>query len=297
MPIDARAAVQLLLAGQPVALPTETVYGLACILTEDAAAKVFALKGRPADNPFIVHIASFAGLREVAADIPGPARALTRAFWPGPLTLVLPRRASVPALITAGLPSVAVRCPGHALAREIITAAGPLAAPSANISGRPSPTSAAHVLAELDVPVVDGGPCAVGLESTVVSLLGPVPRLLRPGAVTLEQLQACVGRVDAPPQDEERPASPGQKYRHYAPKTRLVITSGERPPGAWLIAPEADAARMDGARVIPYTARTLYDVLRRVDTLGVSEVCVLLPAPLGEGLALCDRLRRAAGAW
>ncbi|MDR0248567.1 MAG: threonylcarbamoyl-AMP synthase [Oscillospiraceae bacterium] len=293
MLIDARAAVALLRSGEIVAIPTETVYGLACVLTESAARKVYAAKGRPGDNPFIVHIASPGDLGTVAAALPDAAAELARRFWPGPLTLVLPKRGDVPPAVTAGLPTVAVRCPAHPVARRIIEGAGPLAAPSANISGRPSPTRAEHVTAELDVPCVDGGSCEVGLESTVVSLCA-APRLLRPGAVTLEQLRSVLGEV-LPAEKTDTPASPGQKYRHYAPVTRLIMTDGSCPPDALLLVPEEENGRFAGRRVLAYTAATLYGVLRELDAMGEEYAYVYCPKPEGLGLALCDRLRRAAG--
>ena len=230
-------------SGELVAFPTETVYGLgADALSEKAVARIFTAKGRPADNPLIVHVASPEDIAPLVTDIPPLARALMDAFMPGPLTLVLRRSSLVPAIVSAGLDTVAVRVPSHPVARALIRLAGvPVAAPSANRSGRPSPTRAEHVLQDLDgrIPwLVDGGPCEVGLESTVVDATGEVPAILRPGAVTAEHIRMVTGIEPAdasahdgtdgasPASAGKPPRSPGLKYRHYAPRAVLRIADG-----------------------------------------------------------------------
>ncbi len=266
---DLLPAAELLRAGQVVAFPTETVYGLgANALDPDAVRAIFAAKGRPADNPLIVHVASLSELRSVTGNLPDLALPLIARFMPGPLTLVLPRAARVPDAVTAGLDTVAVRMPEHPVARRLIELAGvPVAAPSANRSGRPSPTTAAHVLEDMAgrIPmIVDGGSCEFGVESTVLDVTGAVPVVLRPGAVTIEELRAVAGTVwtveeaaarhrasetaepaagashthpdntgsrpsgvPARPARSAAPRSPGMKYRHYAPGTPLSIAEGD----------------------------------------------------------------------
>ena len=235
-----RRAAALLRAGELVAFPTETVYGLgADALNAEASARIFAAKGRPADNPLIAHIAGENGLAGLIALEPcACARALMRAFWPGPMTLIFPKSPRVPREVTAGLDTVAVRMPSHPVARALISAAQtPIAAPSANRSGRPSPTTAAHVLEDMEgrIPLIlDGGPCEVGLESTVVDVTGARPRILRPGGVTLEMLEGVVGDVDVDEgvlhqlQAGSQARSPGMKYKHYAPKGEVTIVTGPR---------------------------------------------------------------------
>ena len=236
---DIETAARLLREGKTVAIPTETVYGLAAdALDPSAVAAIFEAKGRPQDNPLIVHIADRGQLAPLVTHIPPEALRLADLWWPGPLTMILPRADIVPAIVSAGLPTVAVRLPAHPAARAIIKAAGtPLAAPSANISGRPSPTSAAHVLADLGgkiAAVVDGGPCGIGVESTVISLIDK-PRLLRPGGVTPEMLCEVLPdliidqAVKSPLTDETKAApSPGMKYQHYSPNADVIIVRGKQ---------------------------------------------------------------------
>lgn len=230
-------AGNLLKNGEVVAIPTETVYGLAAnAFDKDAVAKIFAAKGRPQDNPLIVHISKLENLSDIVSEIPESAYILAEKFWPGPLTMIMKKNENIPDEVTAGLSTVAVRLPSHPHAQAIIDAAGvPLAAPSANLSGKPSPTSAQHVMRDLSgrIPmIIDGGECEVGLESTVISLVGEVPVLLRPGGVTLKQLREALGRVDVNPKileevaDDEAVASPGMKYKHYAPAAPVIIVDG-----------------------------------------------------------------------
>lgn len=306
----ARAAA-LLRDGQVVAFPTETVYGLGADATNAAAAaRVFSIKNRPSFDPLIVHLADAAHLPEVAAACPDAARRLVQRHWPGPLTIVLPKRARIPDIVTAGLPSVAVRVPDHPVARALIAAAArPVAAPSANPFGYVSPTAAAHVAAQLGeaVPLIlDGGPCRVGVESTIVAFLAPVPVLLRPGAITLEMLEAELGEVrvgvDAP-----LPTAPGQLPRHYAPHTPVAIVAhaaavpaAERRDAALLAcAPVADAAGFAHVEILSdrgdleAAAARLFAALRALDGGGFARVYAVAVPERGIGRAIMDRLRRA----
>ena len=236
-PADISAAAGLLREGQLVALPTETVYGLAANATDPAAvAAIYAAKGRPADNPLIVHIASLTDLESVVREVPEAAKRLAEAFWPGPLSMVLPRQPHIPDSVTAGLDTVAVRVPNHPGFLAVLSEAGvPLAAPSANRAGSPSPTTAGHVAHDLSghiAAILNGGPCTVGVESTVIDLTKSPPRLLRPGGINLEQLENVLGEVDVDPAvsgfltPDQVPGSPGMKYRHYAPAAPMVVLTG-----------------------------------------------------------------------
>lgn len=328
-------AAAVLRQGGLVAFPTETVYGLGGIVTNRQALRgIFAAKGRPADNPLILHVADAQDLERLARELPPAARVLAGAFWPGPLTLVVPRAPEIPDEVTAGLDTVAVRLPDHAVARALIRAAGAaVAAPSANTSGRPSPTTARDVWDDLQGRVdiiLDAGPTGVGVESTVVDVTGPVPVVLRPGGVSVEELERHVGRVALDPAVEGKPLagparSPGMKYRHYAPKAPALLLEGtpeavarrvvelaqeaagrgER-VGAVVMAeegqllegrlPEGSVVRILGSRQDPReAARRLYQALRDMDRLGVHQVLLSAPEPRGLGLAVRDRMRRAAG--
>jgi L-threonylcarbamoyladenylate synthase len=322
---DVEQAATLLRTGQIVALPTETVYGLAGnALDADVVGAIYAAKGRPSDNPLIVHIASVDELGRVVRAVPESALALAHAFWPGPLTMVLPRRDVVPDRVTAGLDTVAVRVPDHAAFRAVLDAAGvPLAAPSANRAGSPSPTTAQHVLHDLDgrIPaVLDGGPCAVGVESTVVDLTTTPPRLLRPGGIGLEQLRAVLGDVDVDPAVAGEPApglvpgSPGMKYRHYAPAAPVVVVEGttaqaaawvraQDPEGTAVLCFDEEAASFAGLDVVTYgseadpaaLARELFDALRALDRPGVARIYARCPeADDGLYRAVRNRLLKAA---
>ena len=313
-----RRAAALLCAGELVAFPTETVYGLgADALNGEAAARIFAAKGRPADNPLIAHIAGESGLAGLIALEPcACARKLMRAFWPGPMTLIFPKSPRVPREVTAGLDTVAVRMPSHPVARALIRAAQtPIAAPSANRSGRPSPTTAAHVLEDMEgrIPLIlDGGPCEVGLESTVVDVTGARPRILRPGGVTLEMREGVVGDVDVDEgvlhqlQAGSQARSPGMKYKHYAPKGEVTIVTGPRV--AQEIARLYDAAdgraailafsqADDGARRV-YRLKNapgeLFAALRQLDEDGMETIYAEDVPTAGVGLAVMNRLMRAA---
>lgn len=231
-------AAQILRDGGLVAFPTETVYGLgANALDEAAARKIYAAKGRPSDNPLIAHISCLEELKPLVAYIPEAGRKLAEAYWPGPLTMVFPKSDIVPYGTTGGLDTVAVRMPSDPVANRLIKLAGvPVAAPSANTSGRPSPTTAQHVWQDMEGKIemiLDGGPVGIGVESTIVDVSGDVPTLLRPGAITMEMLRETVGRVEidpaiqAPPSADLRPKAPGMKYRHYAPHADLQLVEGE----------------------------------------------------------------------
>lgn len=231
---DLEEAARILKRGGLVAFPTETVYGLgANALDEKAAARIYAAKGRPSDNPLIAHIADISDLSPLVTKIPEAAGKLMKAWWPGPLTMIFPKSSLVPYGTTGGLDTVAVRMPDDEVARRLIRLAGvPVAAPSANTSGRPSPTKADHVYQDMDGRIdliLDGGPVGIGVESTIVDVTGPVPVLLRPGAITMEMLETTVGDVEVDPavtgpvSADVKPRAPGMKYRHYAPKAELVL--------------------------------------------------------------------------
>ena len=244
---------RMLAAGKTVAFPTETVYGLGADATSPAAlAAIFKAKGRPSDNPLIVHVAEVEQIRELTAEMTPLAHLLIKHFWPGPLTIILKKSDKVPGMVTAGLDTVALRMPSHPLARRLIALAGvPVAAPSANRSGRPSPTRGTHVITDLIGRVdaiIDGGPCEVGLESTVVDATGTIPVILRPGGITREMLEAVIRGVEVDPSllletvlpASSAPRSPGMKYTHYAPKAKVVI-AGARTAAGVAVSPEETA--------------------------------------------------------
>ena len=318
-------AADILRRGGLLAIPTETVYGLGADgLNADAVRHIFEAKGRPQDNPLILHIPDASWLARYCKDVPETAYRLAGRFWPGPLTMILPKADCVPLVTTGGLETVGMRCPDHAVTRAIIAAAGvPVAAPSANTSGRPSCTTAAHVREDMDGRidgVVDGGPCRVGVESTIIDLTCTPPRLLRPGGLPLESLETVLGHVDVDKavvsllKDGERPKAPGMKYRHYAPKAPVTVVTGD---------PEASARYIqthlpEGAGVICFTefkdlfpgrsihdlgpaadkaeqARRVFDALREFDHEAVTEIYAQCPDTAGLGLAVANRLKKAAG--
>ncbi|MDX2168690.1 MAG: L-threonylcarbamoyladenylate synthase [Deltaproteobacteria bacterium] len=306
------AAAQALRAGELVAFPTETVYGLGAVATDAAAvARIFAVKQRPAFDPVIVHVESLDRARRVVARLDGAARRLAERFWPGPLTLVLPRAADIPDIVTAGLPTVGVRLPSHPVAQALIAATDrPIAAPSANPFGYVSPTTAAHVAAQLGdaVPLIlDGGACAVGLESTIVGFADGQPTLLRSGAITLEMLEAELGAVRVAT-DTPLPTAPGQLPRHYAPRTPLTlidspaaVAAAERQHAALLATgPVADTdgfahvERLSNDGDLLVAATRLFAAMRALDAGGFARVYALRVAETGIGRAIMDRLRRAS---
>lgn len=324
-PLALRQAADLIAAGQVVGIPTETVYGLgANALDETAVRKIFAAKGRPQDNPLIVHIADADDLAALCPEAPAAAQLLAARFWPGPLTMVLPKSPRIPDVTSAGLDTVGIRLPAHPIAREIIRLAGvPVAAPSANTSGKPSTTTAQHVLRDLGgkIPaVVEGGACAVGVESTVVSLVTDRPRLLRPGGVTLEQLCAVLGEIEVDRAlrerigQETRVSAPGMKYKHYAPRAPVTVVRGAAAAVADYIRAHAartagvlcfdDCAPLFGGLTIrtfgasgdlEAQARLVFDRLREFDDTDVTEIFAQCPDDTGLGLAVANRIKKAAG--
>lgn len=323
-PETASIAADLIQKGELVAIPTETVYGLGANgLDEEAVAKIFQAKGRPQDNPLILHICGPEQIELFCHHIPQSAYDLAAAFWPGPLTLVLPARDVVPRRTTGGLDTVAVRCPDNAVAREIIRLSGvPIAAPSANISGKPSTTTAQHVLHDHDgkiAAIVDGGPCRVGVESTIVDLTEERPRLLRPGGIGPEQLLTVLGdlvvdkAVTAPIDKDAVVKAPGMKYRHYAPAEPVVIVSGSREkaaqyihrhftPGDRVLCFEeelplyADCAPLSYGKEADVNTLSagLFAALRELDDPKIHQVFARCPVGGGVAYAVQNRLRKAA---
>lgn len=296
-------AARLLAAGELVAFPTETVYGLGGDARSDrAVARIYQAKGRPSFNPLIVHLPDLTAV-EAIAEVGPKARMLAQAFWPGPLTLVLPLRngAGISPLVTAGLSTVAVRVPAHPLAQRLLRAfGGPLAAPSANPSGRVSPTRAEHVLEGLTgriAAVLDGGPCAVGLESTII-LADPEPVLLRPGGLPVEAAEAALGEPLATGGDAGKPTAPGQLASHYAPEAMVRLDATQARPGEVLVGFGAvkGALSLSAAGDLVEAAARLFDALREADRLaGPRGRIAFAPVPeTGLGRAINDRLRRAA---
>lgn len=315
-----RAAAQVLRRGGLAAIPTETVYGLAAdAYNEEACRKIFEAKGRPQDNPLIVHIADTGMLQDVCGAVPPVAQRLMNAFWPGPLSIVLTKSSRIPDAVSAGLPTVAVRMPAMDLTRRIIAAAGrPLAAPSANRSGRPSPTCAEHVLQDMDGRIgliVDGGPCGIGVESTVVDATGDAPIILRPGDISAEQIRQAAGNVRLPDgnKDSGAPRSPGMKYAHYAPDAAVQVFMGapdetakkiiarcEGAASPVVLCAEEDLARYAGlcAQSLGAGAREaeqrIFALLREADAEGHDLVLIHLRDEMGD--AVRDRTARAAHA-
>lgn len=347
---DVDRAAELLRAGRLVGIPTETVYGLGADgLNPVAVRSIFQAKGRPQDNPLILHIADATWLERYCEDIPETAWRLAKRFWPGPLTMILKckRRTPedleelkrgpvcsathfgprvVPDVVTAGLDTVGMRCPAHSICRAVIKAAGrPIAAPSGNLSGRPSPTTARHMLDDMDGRVdaiLDGGDCQVGVESTIVDLTCTPPRLLRPGGVPLEELWDVLDDVEVddavirPLEEGEKPKAPGMKYRHYAPRAPVTVIMGDCLRSAEYILEhisdnywdgvicfneyahwfqEHPVEQLGGARDSWEQARRLFRALRAMDEAGVKRIWAQCPDTSGMGLAVVNRLSKAAG--
>ena len=296
--------------GETVAFPTETVYGLGADAFDAAAvAKIFKAKGRPSDNPLIVHVAAPDRIGEVAREIDGTARMLIERFFPGPLTLVLKKRDAVPKIVSAGLPTIGVRCPSHPVASEFLKyCKHPVAAPSANVSGRPSPTdwkTVYHDLGGRIACLLRGEPSAIGLESTIVDCTVTPPRLLRTGAVSIEALRELVPDLEIATtcKPGEAPKSPGQKYRHYSPEAEIVLVDGPPPSlptnsqAAWigLSTPPAGAAKTLQCQDMNEYARVLFGFFRTCDAEGIQTIYCELPPEEGIGRAIRDRLVKAAG--
>ena len=319
------AAARIIRTGGLLGIPTETVYGLgADALNEDACRHIYEAKGRPQDNPLIIHIPDESWLPRYCREIPAAAYALARRFWPGPLTMILPKQDIVPLRTTGGLSTVGVRCPDHPVTLEIIRRAGvPIAAPSGNTSGRPSPTCARHMMEDMQGKIdgiVDGGPCGVGVESTIVDLTCQPPRLLRPGGLPLEALREVLGEIEvdravvAEPKQGEKPKAPGMAYRHYAPRAPVTVVAGDPEKSAAYI-----QARLSGQSGIicfhefldrfhghivhdlgsltdpAEQARRVFDALRTFDGTDVGEIWAQCPDSRGLGLAVGNRLKKAAG--
>lgn len=326
-PKETGRAAEILRSGGLVGIPTETVYGLGANGLDPAAVRsIFQAKGRPQDNPLILHIPDPSWLERYCRDIPETAWHLARRFWPGPLTMVLRRAPSVPDEVTAGLDTVGMRCPAHELCRAVIEAAGvPVAAPSGNTSGRPSPTSVSDMLEDMNgkiEAILDGGVCQVGVESTIIDLTCIPPRLLRPGGVPLEELRAVLGEVELDPAilrpmgEGEKPRAPGMKYRHYAPKAPVTVVKGSPARSAAYILehlsptywdgvicfdefadwyPGHPVERLGGALDHWENARRLFHALRAMDEAGVKRIWAQSPGTAGMGLAVVNRLDKAAG--
>lgn len=325
-------AAGLIAAGEVVAFPTETVYGLGADgLNAEAVAKIFAAKGRPADNPLILHIADAEQINVLTAGLNANARALMETFWPGPLTIVVPRSDIVPNIVTAGLDTVAVRMPSHPVAAALIQAAGcPIAAPSANVSGKPSPTNAKDVAEDMTgkiAGILDGGSCGIGVESTVVDTTSPVPTILRPGGITREMLEERLGAVEIDPalngDSALQPKAPGMKYRHYAPKAPVYLYEGTQAAKRLIEAVlrsqklglhigvlcddsvkemlEGSLRRGHTAEIFSWgqgkqdLAEHLYELLRDFDRAAPEFIIGMGVDEKGLGLAVMNRLRKASG--
>jgi L-threonylcarbamoyladenylate synthase len=280
-PANLAPAIEFLKKGIPIAFPTETVYGLgAQIFEEEAIDQIFTIKGRPSDNPLIVHVASMEQAVALCQNLPELFYRLIEKFWPGPLTLVVPKAPHICDRISGGLNSIAIRMPSNKIARDLINAVGPLAAPSANLSGKPSPTTATDVLEDLNgkIPlIIDGGECSFGIESTVLSLLDTQPMLLRPGSISKEEIENFLGQTIAEPDAMTKIVSPGMKYRHYAPKAKVRLAY--------------EVEELDGYVLQP-TEKNLYAGFRKADRLGIAEIVIDCTKPISK--ALMNRIQKAA---
>jgi len=323
-------AGEILRKGGLVAFPTETVYGLGGdAMHGEASSKIYAAKGRPSDNPLIIHISDFEEIYNIGKDIPEEAKLLSDAFWPGPLTMVVKKKDEVPYTTTGGLDTVAVRLPSHPVARALIKESGcPIAAPSANTSGRPSPTKAEHVIEDMSgriEMIIDGGSCGIGLESTIVDLTEKTPMILRPGYITLDMVRNVIGRCEMDPGIMEsdsltKPKAPGMKYKHYAPKAQLTIVDGaadrviakineltklNQAEGkkVGIIATEETIGKYSANTVVNIgsrddedtIARNLFAILRDFDNADVDRIYSESFVSPAVGQAIMNRLLKAAG--
>ena len=324
-PENVASAAQIIRSGGLLGIPTETVYGLgANALDEEAVLHIFEAKGRPQDNPLIIHVPDASWLERYCESVPEAAYRLAESFWPGPLTMILPRKPIVPLRTTGGLETVGVRCPDHPVTLAVIQKAGvPIAAPSGNTSGRPSPTCMEDMREDMDGKIdaiFDGGPCRVGVESTIIDLTCTPPRLLRPGGLPLEMLEDVLGEVAVDKavvsllKDGEKPKAPGMKYRHYAPKAPVTVFTGDPeksaryieahlPASAGVICFSEFTGRYPGHIVHDLgsftdkaeQARRVFDALREFDHEAVTEIYAQCPDASGLGLAIGNRLKKAAG--
>lgn len=316
---DIALAGEIIAKGGLVAFPTETVYGLgADALNDEAVKSIYTAKGRPSDNPLIVHIAEKDDIKPLVKEVTSKAQALIDKFFPAPLTIILPKSEKVGDVVSGGLDTVAVRMPENETARALIKAAGcPIAAPSANTSGLPSPTKAKYVIDDMSGKIdaiIDGGDCAFGVESTVITLATEIPTILRPGAVTKEMLEAVIGKVDVAKavlegmQNDEVAASPGMKYKHYAPKAKIIIVNADKDGYEKFVNTKKDCFALcfeDDNVTIPKVtfgrenndlsqAKELFDALRKLDEMGAKKVYARIPHTTGVGMAVYNRLIRAA---
>ena len=316
---DIALAGEIIARGGLVAFPTETVYGLGANALDDEAVKsIYAAKGRPSDNPLIVHVSDKADIAPLVKEITPKAQALIDEFFPAPLTIILPKSEKIGNVVSGGLDTVAVRIPENETARRLIKAAGcPVAAPSANTSGLPSPTKAKYVIDDMSGKIdaiIDGGDCAFGVESTVITLAAETPTILRPGAVTQEMIEQVIGRVDVARavlegmKNDEVAASPGMKYKHYAPKARVIIVDADKTAYENFVNSQKDAFALcfegDNITIPKVTfgrenddlsqARELFDALRQLDEMGAKKVYARIPHTTGVGMAVYNRLIRAA---
>jgi L-threonylcarbamoyladenylate synthase len=311
-PLSLQLAAEIIRNGNLVAFPTETVYGLgADALNATACAKIFAAKNRPYFDPLIVHLADLSWLEKLSAQFDERGRRLAEKFWPGPLTLVVPKTDVVPEIVTAGLPSVALRMPNHPLALELLRAAQtPIAAPSANPFGYLSPTTAEHVAEQLGNKIdliLDGGPCPIGVESTILDLTQEKPRLLRPGGLPREMLEPFIGKIEIYQSDNERPLAPGQLPSHYAPRTPVAFLNADfkfsANQKAGLLAFQTPIENLPFAKIeilspsgnLAEAAANLFSCLHRLDRAGLQIIFVEPVPEIGLGSAIMDRLRKAVG--
>ena len=320
---EVEKAADIIKSGGLVAMPTETVYGLAAnALDGKAVAKIFKAKGRPMDNPLIVHISDISQIYPLVREFPEKAKILAEKFWPGPFTIILPKSDIIPDEVSAGLDTVAIRFPSNKIAQALISKSMPLAAPSANLSGSPSPTNARHVFDDMNGrinAIIDGGECEVGVESTVITLSTDTPRLLRPGGITVEQLRKAIGNViidDAvlnPLKSGEKAASPGMKYKHYAPKAHIILLEGSdsdfikyvnshKADGVAALCYDEDIEKLEVPNIpighaddYEMQSHKLFSSLRNADEQGFQTVYAHCPKTDGMGLAVYNRIIRAAG--
>ncbi len=304
-PQEIEKAASLLKQGELIAFPTETVYGLGALLSqEEALKKIYSAKGRPSDNPLIVHLADVQDVTQVAVDIPDIFWTLAAAFSPGPLTFVLKKAPAISSIISAGLETIALRFPSHPIAQELIKRAGsPIAAPSANLSGKPSGTLPSHILEDLEgkiAGVIEGGASSIGLESTVINLTTTPPVILRPGVITKEEIERVLGQKILDKVEGQPVLSPGMKYRHYAPKASIKLFTDEQDFLSYLSLPtthkQATLARINQnyTNFFPLAATSLYATLRMLDALEFTQIVIFCDSEIVQNAALMNRLHHAS---